>query len=84
MTSAQKPEGYRTNIRLSKEMSEWVKSTGAKNFRSFNGEIVELIRNAMKAEQQQALESSKPGHATDSFHGAGSVTSLWSTKHGRY
>lgn len=55
MIDANKPEGYRTNIRLSKEMSEWVKQQSNKNFRSFNGEIVEMIRKAMADEMLRSM-----------------------------
>lgn len=55
MTSANKSVGYRTNIRLSLEMSEWVKAQANKNFRSFNGEIVELIRKAMTEEVLRSM-----------------------------
>ena len=80
MTSTNKPEGYRTNIRLSIPMSEWVKDQANKHFRSFNGEIVELVRKAMTDEATPVVVSNKNGHTPETFHGTGCVTSLWSNK----
>lgn len=59
MTSVTKPECFRTQIRLSHAMGDWVKEQASNNFRSFNGELVEMIRAAMLADIPQVFESYK-------------------------
>lgn len=55
MKTSNTPVGYRTNIRLSLEMSEWVKAQAFKNFRSFNAEIVEMVRKAMAEDANKEI-----------------------------
>lgn len=50
MESNQKPEVFRTNIRLPKDMEMWIKRNANQHFRSFNAEIVEMIRKAISDE----------------------------------
>ena len=50
MKSTQKPEVFRTNIRLPKDMELWIKHNANQHFRSFNAEIVEMVRKAMAEE----------------------------------
>ena len=50
MESNQKPEVFRTNIRLPKDMETWIKRNANQHFRSFNAELVEMVRKAMHDE----------------------------------
>ena len=50
MNAIEKPAPFKCQIRIPVQMSEWIKAQAAENFRSFNGELVEIIRAAMKAQ----------------------------------
>lgn len=54
MKAIEKPVPFRCQIRIPPQMADWIKQQAAENFRSFNGELVEIIRSAMKAQTNNA------------------------------
>lgn len=45
-----------TSVRLPEELANWIKDKANKSTRSFNGQLVALLKTAKEAEEQQTVK----------------------------
>lgn len=52
MIKSPKPQPFRIQARMPPHIAEWIKAKALKNYRSFNSELVETLRESMRVDEK--------------------------------